>query len=140
MNLGMGKLAVLALAVALGAGGIASAWDSASDDLVSDPIQLQDEKVIKKLEGDEVVTVQQDEGDDVGDGDRTAGNDGTSGGDNTGDGDRTAGNDGTSGGNNTGDGDQTAGNDGTSGGNNTGGAVGGDDTGGGDNTSGGATD
>ena len=122
MNLGMVKLAVLALAVALGAGGIASAWDGAGDDLVSDPIQLQDKKAIKKQEGDEVVTVQRDEGDDTGDGDRTAGNDGTSGGDNTGDGDRTAGN------------------DGTSGGDNTGGAVGGDDTGGGDNTSGGATD
>ena len=41
--------------------------------------------------------------DDVpsGDGDRTAGDDGTSGGNNTGDGDRTRGNDGTSGGNNT---------------------------------------
>ena len=54
-----------------------------------------------------------------GDGDRTRGSDGTSGGNNTGDGDRTRGNDGTSGGANTGDGDATVGNDGTGGGDNS---------------------
>jgi hypothetical protein len=55
----------------------------------------------------------------TGDGDSTAGDDGTSGGNNTGDGDNTRGNDGTSGGDNTGDGDRTRGDDGTSGGDNT---------------------
>ena len=65
-----------------------------------------------------------------------------------GDGDRTRGNDGTSGGNNTGDGDRTRGNDGTSGGDNSyvapaasapapAPAYGGDDSGGGDSSGGG---
>jgi hypothetical protein len=81
----------------------------------------------------------------TGDGDDTAGDDGTSGGDNTGDGDSTKGDDGTSGGNNTGDGDNTRGDDGTSGGNNSGdgdatkgddGTSGGNNTGDGDNTRG----
>ena len=57
--------------------------------------------------------------DDRGDGDDTAGDDGTNRGANTGDGDDTAGDDGTNGGNNTGDGDDTAGDDDTSGGSNT---------------------
>ena len=56
-----------------------------------------------------------------------------------GDGDRTRGNDGTSGGNNTGDGDATVGNDGTAGGDNSYVAApapgyGGDDSGGGGTT------
>jgi hypothetical protein len=126
----LGKLAVLALAVALAFGSLGAfvgGWVGSEPDpiaLASDDDGRRDDAL-----GDvEVVD------DDRGDGDRTRGNDGTRGGNNTGDGDRTRGNDGTGGGNNTGDGDYTAGNDGTGGGDNTyvaGGGGGGTATGGG---------
>jgi hypothetical protein len=96
-------------------------------------IQVVDDDAVRRSDLDDEVTSEEDE--DEGDGDRTAGDDGTGGGNNTGDGDRTAGDDGTNGGNNTGDGNRTAGDDGTNGGNNTGD---GDGTWGNDGTAGGA--
>jgi len=128
----IGRLAVLALAAVLALGGIGTAFaalsSDGSDDAAAQPIELR-----KDDAGAEIVA----DDDDQGDGDRTRGDDGTSGGDNTGDGDRTRGNDGTDGGNNTGDGDRTRGNDGTDGGDNTGdgdATWGNDGTGGGDNS------
>ena len=53
------------------------------------------------------VEVVEDDEDDTGDGDRTRGDDGTSGGANTGDGGRTRGDDGTAGGENTRDNDRS---------------------------------
>jgi hypothetical protein len=138
--MGIGKLAVLAVAVAIAFGGVGAAL---ADWRGADPgpaIEVAGVDARKSEVDDDIAFVEDD--DDQGDGDKTRGNDGTSGGNNTGDGDRTRGNDGTSGGNNTGDGDQTGGNDGTGGGNNTGGAFvpsGGDDTGGGGGGTGGGT-
>ena len=126
MNLG--KLAVIVLTVVVAGGGIAAALGGRASLPTADAIELSDQAFRKDDAGAALLV--EDDGDDNarGDGDRTRGNDGTSGGNNTGDGDRTRGNDGTSGGNNTGDGDRTRGNDGTSGGDNTGGGGGGDVT------------
>jgi hypothetical protein len=118
----LGKLAVIFVAVALGAGGVGAAladWRSSSD--AGAAIELDG----RKNELDDGPAFVGDDDDDRGDGDRTRGNDGTSGGNNTGDGDRTRGNDGTSGGNNTGVG---------SGGGTGGGGTGGGGTGGGGTT------
>ncbi len=127
----MSKLAVVAVALGLALGGLGSAFtnEPRSDD-GGDPVALD---VRRNEQGEEVAP---SDDDDRGDGDRTRGDDRTSGGDNTGDRDAMAGNDGTRGGNNTGD--WTGGNDGTGGGDNTaaapaGGGGGGDGaTGGGD--------
>ena len=110
----LGKLAVLVLAVVLAGGGIAAAFSDSRSLPAMDPIDVSDQAVRKDDAGD-VVLPEEDDDDDRGDGDRTAGNDGTRGGDNTGDGDRTAGNDGTSGGNNTGAGGSDTGGDVTTG-------------------------
>jgi hypothetical protein len=133
------RLAVSALAAILAIGGIGSILVNNRPQPV-DAVELDDrDPAIRRLDDDanELVAVDDDDAAPKGDGDRTRGNDGTSGGANTGDGDRTRGNDGTGGGNNTGDGDRTRGNDGTGGGNNTGDGdrtAGNDGTGGGNNT------
>jgi hypothetical protein len=127
------RLAVLTLAAILAMGGLGIGVAKTLDDDAAaggvEPIELRKDDSAPEL------IAQADEDDDpTGDGDRTRGDDGTSGGNNTGDGDRTRGDDGTSGGDNTGDGDRSRGDDGTSGGNNTDGTAGADGTAGGDNT------
>ena len=124
--MGIGRLAVVLLAVAVAVTGFAALVNEVASGDDSNPA-LEDIELRKDDAGsDEVVD---DDGRD-GDGDATHGDDGTSGGNNTGDGDRTAGDDGTSGGvsrggdgtrgpQNTGDLDSTRGNDGTSGGDNS---------------------
>jgi hypothetical protein len=95
----LGKLAVLFVAVALGAGGVGAAladWGSSSDAGAAIEFEGRQNEIHDGL------AFVDDDDDDRGDGDPTAGNDGTSGGNNTGDGDWTAGNDGTGGGDNTG--------------------------------------
>jgi hypothetical protein len=138
----MGKLAVFVVALALASGGIGAALAEWRSSDAGAAIELAGDFDARKSAADHDVGFVEDD-DDKGDGDRTRGNDGTSGGNNTGDGDRTRGNDGTGGGNNTGDGDWTGGNDGTGGGNNTGvswgGGGGGGDTGGGGTGGGGTT-
>jgi hypothetical protein len=123
MNIGMGKLAVLAVAVAFAFGGVGAALaDWARSDDAGAAIELASEFDARKNDANDDVAVAED--DDRGDGDNTRGNDGTSGWNNTGDGDWTAGNDGTAGGDNTGGG---------------GGGGGGADTGGGGTGGGGTT-
>jgi hypothetical protein len=129
--MGLKRLTVSALAAVLALSGIGSILVMQHEPAGVDAVEL--EPAIRRQD-DDGPTLQVVDDDAEGDGDNTAGDDGTSGGNNTGDGDNTAGNDGTSGGNNTGDGDNTAGDDGTSGGNNTGD---GDNTAGNDGTSGG---
>ena len=111
----IGRLAVLALAAVLALGGIGTAFAALADDDGGDDDGVQ---AIELRKDDATAELVSDD-DDEGDGDRTRGDDGTSGGNNTGDGDRTRGNDGTGGGDNTGDGDATWGNDGTGGGDNS---------------------
>jgi hypothetical protein len=106
---------VLAVAIAIGLGGFGAALKSW---VGGDPVAAITLSDVDARKDDADGPALADDG-DQGDGDKTRGNDGTSGGNNTGDGDRTRGNDGTSGGNNTGDGDRTRGNDGTAGGDNT---------------------
>ena len=111
-----GRLAVLFLAGLLAFGGIGTAFALSDDDAPEavSPVELR-----KDDASSDVLTEEDDDGPEPGDGDATRGDDGTRGGDNTGDGDRTRGNDGTRGGDNTGDGDATYGNDGTGGGDNS---------------------
>jgi hypothetical protein len=105
------NVAVLALAAALVAGGarIALGDDSPSEDaLRKEDYVAQDLDAADDPDDNDQDDDQDDDQDQSatrsrGDGDNTAGNDGTNGGNNTGDGDNTAGNDGTNGGNNTGD-------------------------------------
>ena len=144
------------LAAALALGGIGTVLASTYQTASVDPVQIN--TAVERDDGDRAphvpaltddeIAARRDDDDlddglqaiDVpdeptGDGDDTAGDDGTAGGNNTGDGDATKGDDGTSGGNNTGDGDNTRGDDGTSGGDNTASNTGddtGDDTGGDD--------
>jgi hypothetical protein len=89
----IGRLGVLALIVAIGLGGIGMALAQlrgGDDPSAGAAIELRK---------DDVTFAEQD--DDGGDGDDTAGDDGTAGGNNTGDGDATRGNDGTRGGDNS---------------------------------------
>ena len=95
----LGKIAVVVLAFAIGGLGIGAALADSRGSDPGSPIELEE---VRKSELDDEVEVAQEQ-DDEGDGDGTAGDDGTGGGDNTGDGDATRGNDGTNGGDNTGD-------------------------------------
>ena len=135
----IGKLAVLAVALAFASGGIGAALADWRSTDAGEPVVLAGESDGRRDDGGPEAAAVEEQ--DPGDGDRTRGDDGTNGGNNTGDGDRTRGNDGTAGGNNTGDGDWTAGNDGTAGGDNTqaagGGGLGGG--GGGDASAGSAS-
>jgi hypothetical protein len=138
--MGLGRLAVLALAILVAGGGFGAAIGEALGDDSSartvDSIELR-----KDDRGDEFVDEETDDDPDgdgtrgadgtcacvdtggngqaVGDRDHTRGDDGTRKGNNTGDRDHTRGNDGTRGGNNSGDGDRTVGNDGSAGGDNS---------------------
>jgi hypothetical protein len=114
-----GKVAIVLLVACLAIGGVIAALTDTDDDAPVGAIDLDDGVLRRDDAVDEIAGVDDDD-DHKKDGDRTKGNDGTSGGNNTGDRDRTNGNDGTGGGDNTGDGDATDGNDGTGGGNNTG--------------------
>ena len=97
--MGMGRLAVLALAILVAGGGLGAAIGEALGDDSStrtvDAIDLR-----KDDRGDEIVDDDPD-GDGTRGGDATRGNDGTRGGNNTGDGDATWGNDGSAGGDNS---------------------------------------
>jgi len=103
----IGKLAVLAVALVLVSGGLGAAladWDSPEPGPAIDLVDVDARKADD--EGDGALATEEE-----GDGDDTAGNDGTAGGLNAapeqpqaqlaGDGDQTAGNDGTAGGDNT---------------------------------------
>jgi hypothetical protein len=120
----IGKIGVLVLAIALLSFGVGSAFADWRQADVGAAIQLADVDA-RKTEGgqDDVVQVGDE---DEGDGDKTRGNDGTSGGNNTGDGDRTRGNDGTGGGDNTRSPAPVGGGD--TGGDTSGGGTGGGDT------------
>jgi hypothetical protein len=112
------KIAILAVAAALGFGGLGAALAEWRNSDPGQPIELASDVDARKNEADDARAVAGE--DDDGDGDDTAGDDGTNGGNNTGDGDNTAGNDGTNGGDNTGGGG--------GGGDTTGGGTGGGDT------------
>ena len=99
MRLGMGKLAVLLVALVIGAGGVGAALADWRDSDTGTAIELAADEMRKNENDDEIAAAVSD--DDEGDGDRTRGDDGTNGGNNTGDGDWTAGNDGTGGGDNS---------------------------------------
>lgn len=96
--MGLGKLAVLVVALGIALGGIGAALADrvGSDDRSA--VQLATDVDARKNDADDDIVVLDD---DEGDGDKTRGDDGTSGGNNTGDGDWTAGSDGTGGGDNT---------------------------------------
>ena len=97
--MGLKRLTVSALAAVLALSGIGSILVMQHQPLNVEAVEL--DPAIRRQD-DDGPTLQVVDDDAEGDGDDTAGNDGTSGGNNTGDGDNTAGNDGTSGGNNTG--------------------------------------
>src|SRR5687767_7674106 len=96
-EMNMGKLAVLAVALAFASGGIGAAladWRNSDD--AGAAVELVSDFDARKNDAADDVAVAED--DDRGDGDDTRGDDGTNGGNNTGDGDNTRGNDGTNGG------------------------------------------
>ncbi|HSL64358.1 MAG TPA: hypothetical protein VK874_06825 [Gaiellaceae bacterium] len=122
MQMSIGKLAVLVVAVGLAFGGIGAAIADWREADAGDPVQLAADVDARKNDADDDLAAAGE--DDEGDGDDTAGDDGTGGGANTGDGDNTAGNDGTGGSANT----RVAPSGDTGGGDSGGGDSGGGDT------------
>ncbi len=113
--MGLKRVTVAAFAAVFAISGIGSILVLNSQPGVVDAIDLTDQDPAIRRQDDDGPSLEVVDDDDTpGDGDGTAGDDGTSGGANTGDGDGTAGDDGTSGGANTGDtntGDDTGGGD-----------------------------
>ena len=102
--MGIGKLAVLLVVLVLAVGGIAAAFGSSSELPAGPAIELDDGVRKDDSGGGDVLAPEDDDDNNTGDGDNTAGNDGTSGGDNTGGGGGAGGGDSNTGGGGSGGG------------------------------------